>query len=826
MTDTLRTPPPTAAGQHRRPFTLDPSRWEAERSRALRTGHVRDHTCTAECEPVLVYERTRWGWLAWTVPGDGTPPEQPHQIGVLTPTVNRMQRLALRWLTRHPAQRLALVPGSLGLSAAAVALISLLVGLLAMGHGVPIEAALPGMVLAPLLAEHLPRQLDARAREHVRGVEGDGACQYLQRLAALHTSLVQAAADSDRYELHRAAEIGQHTLWDAAGLLQTQDTRSASAELIARERLMVQLADQAAQTLKRTHTEDGPADTGHTRERPLGPYPPGPEQTTRPTPHHTHDTSPLKGHHPMTQPDHAVRTADVYLLFAHELYYPGPGAQEINTTLVAAATLLHPRVRQPDGAQIHDRLTQGRRPEESIPLATLTHELNGGTDWPTAGDWESVTTDLLQLVREGECDALSLGLPEIPRALICTGPHSHVRTYDAAADQFIAYGPTERAAVLAEVDTFLAPLVAGSGAPAAVFHKDDLRTESAGDTFGPALTQALTDGHTHVAVVLNAIDDRLAKEQKLGDGAWHVDDVPGLRDLLCIAAAQGMAVLVTSDHGHVIDRHGTKTDTTVDPASARHRPPGTSPLAEQEIALSGPRVVWPEPGASIVALWDADSRYTALKAGYHGGASLAEFTIPVLAFLPFGAEPPKDWRELGDQRPTWWAPQEAARLLPGERTLQAAGTAPAAAPKKTTAKTQKKQAELARTHDALFDVELTAGGDDALLTPTLVSRTETLVTALLDSETYQAQIGGLARKPQQEQVHKALTALLDAGGTLPVTPLARRAGMPTTRGDGFAAVLRQLLNYDGVQVLETLPDGRTLRLHEPLLREQFALGAV
>jgi hypothetical protein len=361
------------------------------------------------------------------------------------------------------------------------------------------------------------------------------------------------------------------------------------------------------------------------------------------------------------------------------------------------------------------------------------------------------------------------------------------------------------------------------GAPAAVFHKDDLRTETAGDTFSPALTDALNDGRTHVAVVLNAIDDRLAKEQKLGDGAWRVDDVPGLRDLLRVAAAQGMAVIVTSDHGHVVDRHGTKVDAATEPASARHRLPDGGPLADREIALSGLRVVWPEPGASVVALWDADSRYTALKAGYHGGASLAEFTIPVLAFLPFGAEPPKSWRELGDQRPVWWAPEEAGRPLAEGPAAQAVAATPTA-PKKPTAKSQKKQAELARTHEALFDVELTSGGDDALLTPTLVSRTEALVKALLDSETYQAQLGGLARKPQQEQVHKALAALLDAGGTLPVTALAQRAGMPTTRGDGFAAVLRQLLNYDGVQVLETLPDGRTLRLHEALLREQFALG--
>ncbi|MFE7760910.1 BREX-2 system phosphatase PglZ [Streptomyces sp. NPDC057438] len=358
------------------------------------------------------------------------------------------------------------------------------------------------------------------------------------------------------------------------------------------------------------------------------------------------------------------------------------------------------------------------------------------------------------------------------------------------------------------------------GAPAAVFHKDDLRTETAGDTFGPALTEAITDGRTHVAVVLNAIDDRLAKEQKLGDGAWRVDDVPGLRDLLRVAAAQGMAVIVASDHGHVVDRHGTKADTPTEPASARHRLPG-GPLGEREIALRGPRVVWPQPGASIVALWDADSRYTALKAGYHGGASLAEFTIPVLAFLPFGAEPPKGWRELGDQRPAWWASDEVVGPVPGERSAPVAG----AAPKKGAAKPRKRQPEAGTLPEALFDVALTAGGDDALLTPVVVSRTEALVTALLDSETYQVQLDGLARKPQQEQVHKALAALLDAGGTLPVTALAQRAGMPTTRGDGFAAVLRQLLNYDGVQVLETLPDGRTLRLHEGLLREQFALGA-
>ena len=99
----------------------------------------------------------------------------------------------------------------------------------------------------------------------------------------------------------------------------------------------------------------------------------------------------------MPEPAMAACTAALYLLFAHEPYYPGPGTQEINTTLVTADTLLHPQVLQPDGARIHDLLIRGRQPGEIIPLATLTHELNGGADWPMVGDWERVTFDLVVL---------------------------------------------------------------------------------------------------------------------------------------------------------------------------------------------------------------------------------------------------------------------------------------------------------------------------------------------------------------------------------------------------------------------------------------------
>ncbi|MFF0035223.1 BREX-2 system phosphatase PglZ [Streptomyces mirabilis] len=359
------------------------------------------------------------------------------------------------------------------------------------------------------------------------------------------------------------------------------------------------------------------------------------------------------------------------------------------------------------------------------------------------------------------------------------------------------------------------------GQDVAVFHKDDLRAESSGEPFGPELHDALVGDRRHVAVVLNTVDDRLASEQKLGDGAWRLSDIGGLRSLLRSAAAQGRAVILTSDHGHVVERRSVRIDAE-DVRSARHRGPGGA-LAEQEVALTGPRVLDPEPESGIVALWGPDARYTSRKAGYHGGAALAEFAIPVLAFLPFGAKPPSGWRELESQQPTWWSLTSQAQGQPSQVRTAAV---PAPTPKKSPRRS-KSEAELAKSHESLFDVALVPSEpvDGTLFSAVPVSPDDALVEALLKSEVMAAQVQLLARKPDLSRVEKAVRALLDAGGTLPVTALAQRIGLPASRpADGFAAVLRQLLNYDGVQVLETLPDGRTLRLHIGRLKDQFELG--
>ncbi|MER5698860.1 hypothetical protein ACWDBO_45115 [Streptomyces mirabilis] len=439
MKESLRTPPPRTPSQQLRPFPQDPEQWEAERTHALRTSRAVhfDASGTLPDDLVLVHERTRWGYLAWTVPGDGSLPQQPRRIGVLPPSPTRTERWAVRWLARRPAHRFGLpptLPGSLKLSSIAVALVGLTVASFAVSQGIPAVFALPLAVLAPLLTDRLGHSLDVCAHRHVKIVEDESACRYLQRLAALHTHILEAAADSKTYELRRSAEIGHNQLWRAANLLARHSTQAVSDELIAREQLLLQLALQVngiiAAASDRSDEADG-ADPDRGRPTPGAPLPKGYTLSGVPQPEHRHP----------------VRD-DVYLLFAHEPYYLDD-TREINTTLVPAASLLHTGVLQPDGAQIHDRLTRGRRPGEVVPLAILTHELDGGAGWYKVGDWEIVTEDLVGLVRAGKCGALSFGLPEIPRALICTAPHSHVRSFDPLAEQSITYGETDRAAILA-----------------------------------------------------------------------------------------------------------------------------------------------------------------------------------------------------------------------------------------------------------------------------------------------------------------------------------------------------------------------------------------
>jgi len=140
---------------------------------------------------------------------------------------------------------------------------------------------------------------------------------------------------------------------------------------------------------------------------------------------------------------------------------------------------------------------------------------------------------------------------------------------------------------------------------------------------------AATD--TVVAVVLNTIDDALDKG-KQGPAHWTMDDVTYLRPVLDETRRAGRPVILTADHGHVLSWHSLDKGDNPPPVtagSARYR---TGTPGAGEITVRGPRVLLPGQetggGGEVVAAVDEKIHYTPRRAGYHGGASLAEVVIP------------------------------------------------------------------------------------------------------------------------------------------------------------------------------------------------------
>jgi hypothetical protein len=132
---------------------------------------------------------------------------------------------------------------------------------------------------------------------------------------------------------------------------------------------------------------------------------------------------------------------DVYLLFLNrppDDVPPGDGG----ATVVAAASLHHPELPQPDAQRLFDRLTlhPARHPGALLFLSDLTAELaDEGRTWPEVGiDYEAVTDQLVALHRRRALGALRLTqLSDVAITLLASGPN--VRIHVAAS----ASGPSK-----------------------------------------------------------------------------------------------------------------------------------------------------------------------------------------------------------------------------------------------------------------------------------------------------------------------------------------------------------------------------------------------
>ncbi len=205
------------------------------------------------------------------------------------------------------------------------------------------------------------------------------------------------------------------------------------------------------------------------------------------------------------------------------------------------------------------------------------------------------------------------------------------------------------------------------GRPPLLFHKADL---SDGSVMGlaAAVRKALGDERRRVVgVVLNAVDDHLAKSEQL-HLVWRVDQVRLLPALLQEAHAAGRVVVLTSDHGHVLETEGVKLPGDVD---GRWRDAGHPPT-ELEVELAGDRVRAATRRERIILPWSETVRYGQRKNGYHGGLTLQEAVVPIGVFTPPG-DTVKGLQPAPDPYPPWWRAAAAAAPPP-------AGPAPGNAP--------------------------------------------------------------------------------------------------------------------------------------------------
>ena len=340
------------------------------------------------------------------------------------------------------------------------------------------------------------------------------------------------------------------------------------------------------------------------------------------------------------------------------------------------------------------------------------------------------------------------------------------------------------------------------GAPPVLFHKGDLRETGAAGV-SPRVAAAIADpNHRVVGVVINAVDDHLAKGDQVRF-PWTARHIRPLEELLEACRSCGRSVVLVSDHGHVLER-GTALRAIVEGAE-RWRPANGTP-ADDEVLLQGPRVV--AEGGRLLAPWSERVRFGMKKNGYHGGASPQEVVLPLCVFgLPETTAQLAGWREAAPEMPAWWRWRDEAD--------------PAAAPDRPKPTEQRPApAPAGRAPRRGETADLLAG-----LVPEAPRSTETWIDRLFETDLFAEQRKQAARTALPEERMRAILTSLDArGGKLTGPALAESLCVPLFRLGGIVSALRRVLNVDGYAVLSIDETSETIELNRDLLATQFGLA--
>jgi len=150
------------------------------------------------------------------------------------------------------------------------------------------------------------------------------------------------------------------------------------------------------------------------------------------------------------------RVRRVYSLLLHEPYTAPEHPVPINATIVNARTFLHSSVPQPTGRLLYAAFGTHREQDELVPLSSVTAEVGGNLS-AYAPRWETAVEAVVRLARTGECDAMSLGLPSLARALLAAGPETTLTPHGIG----VGMGGQDRAAILASLASQMRAVIDG-----------------------------------------------------------------------------------------------------------------------------------------------------------------------------------------------------------------------------------------------------------------------------------------------------------------------------------------------------------------------------
>ncbi len=434
-------------------------------------------------------------------------------------------------------------------------------------------------------------------------------------------------------------------------------------------------------------------------------------------------------------------------------------------------------------------------PTVVVRLASTCSTLLLVLDGMTVAVCAEVVADVLRRPSDGWLEALLPGKTSRCAALAVLPSVTAVSRASLLGGELQAGGQEDERRAYAEL------LKAHGFTSATLLHKKPLDSARSGYAVADDVRAAVEDvrGQPLVTCVLNTIDDALDRSDP-GGTDWRTDTVKHLRPLLEEARRAGRVVVLTADHGHVIERRHGVQRSYLDISSGRSRAAAV-PANDGEVLVTGRRVLRHD-GRAVLAV-DERLRYGPLKAGYHGGASPAEAVVPVAVLVPGGVPEGSNLRLAPPQEPAWWSAPNA-------------GAVPADAPPLPVEPPQGKRRVAAADQPGLFDW----------------SRNETdgaagrLADAVIRSATYKAQRRLAGRvSTTDEHVRSLLTRLLAGGNRLAPGVAATALDVPVSALRGAVAHVQRLLNVEGYAVLRRDSDGETLILDDALLREQFEVSA-